>query len=183
MLPYHIQNCSISKFLKKSFFQEFSKKKNFLFFWSRFAVLEINAESTRNLCCIIYFFSQQVLHCEGVNNKSYVCETGHCCGESQCCSYYYEIWCKCVHLHVYYQGHHVSQEFIKAHSHLRMMTKQNFQTFIKLQPYVKCLHHQLKLLIVPIPIEINVFCLWNFAVQDEMKPSLKRFRRTKQYML
>ncbi|XP_051982030.1 WW domain binding protein 1-like b isoform X2 [Xyrauchen texanus] len=34
----------------------------------------------------------EVLHCEGVNNKSYVCETGHCCGESQCCSYYYEIW-------------------------------------------------------------------------------------------
>ncbi|XP_050982684.1 WW domain binding protein 1-like b isoform X1 [Labeo rohita] len=35
---------------------------------------------------------EQVLHCEGVNNKSYVCETGHCCGESQCCSYYYELW-------------------------------------------------------------------------------------------
>ncbi|XP_051560590.1 WW domain binding protein 1-like isoform X2 [Myxocyprinus asiaticus] len=34
----------------------------------------------------------QVLHCEGVNNKSYVCETGHCCGESQCCSSYYELW-------------------------------------------------------------------------------------------
>lgn len=35
---------------------------------------------------------EQVLHCEGVNNKSYVCESGHCCGESQCCSYYYELW-------------------------------------------------------------------------------------------
>uniref|UniRef100_A0A672SI05 WW domain binding protein 1-like b n=1 Tax=Sinocyclocheilus grahami TaxID=75366 RepID=A0A672SI05_SINGR len=65
----------------------------------KFAVLEIIVESTRHLSCILllYFilfvcFPQQVLHCEGVNNKSYVCETGHCCGESQCCSYYYELW-------------------------------------------------------------------------------------------
>ncbi|XP_071246576.1 WW domain binding protein 1-like isoform X2 [Salvelinus alpinus] len=35
---------------------------------------------------------ESVLHCEGMNNKSYVCESGHCCGESQCCSYYYELW-------------------------------------------------------------------------------------------
>ncbi|XP_062304188.1 WW domain binding protein 1-like b isoform X3 [Osmerus eperlanus] len=33
-----------------------------------------------------------LLHCEGVRNQSYVCESGHCCGESQCCSYYYELW-------------------------------------------------------------------------------------------
>ncbi|KAM4751096.1 WW domain binding protein 1-like b isoform 2-T2 [Anableps anableps] len=33
-----------------------------------------------------------VIHCEGVNNQSYFCEYGHCCGESQCCSYYYELW-------------------------------------------------------------------------------------------
>lgn len=37
---------------------------------------------------------QSLLHCEGVNNQSYICESGHCCGESQCCSYYYELWCK-----------------------------------------------------------------------------------------
>lgn len=37
---------------------------------------------------------QSLLHCEGVNNKTYICESGHCCGESQCCSYYYELWCK-----------------------------------------------------------------------------------------
>lgn len=30
----------------------------------------------------------------GVNNQSYICETGHCCGQSQCCNYYYELWCK-----------------------------------------------------------------------------------------
>lgn len=38
--------------------------------------------------------SQSLLHCEGVNNQSYICESGHCCGESQCCSYYYELWCE-----------------------------------------------------------------------------------------
>ncbi|XP_040275409.1 WW domain-binding protein 1 [Bufo bufo] len=31
-------------------------------------------------------------HCPGVNNKSYVCESGHCCGETGCCTYYYELW-------------------------------------------------------------------------------------------
>ncbi|XP_051240321.1 WW domain binding protein 1-like b isoform X3 [Dicentrarchus labrax] len=35
---------------------------------------------------------RSLLHCEGVNNQSYICESGHCCGESQCCSYYYELW-------------------------------------------------------------------------------------------
>lgn len=33
----------------------------------------------------------------GVNNQSYICETGHCCGQSQCCNYYYELWCKSFH--------------------------------------------------------------------------------------
>lgn len=33
--------------------------------------------------------------CPGVNNQPYVCETGHCCGESGCCTYYYELWCEC----------------------------------------------------------------------------------------
>ncbi|XP_033920930.1 WW domain-binding protein 1 [Melopsittacus undulatus] len=31
-------------------------------------------------------------HCPGVNNRPYVCETGHCCGDSGCCTYYYELW-------------------------------------------------------------------------------------------
>uniref|UniRef100_A0AAY4D974 WW domain binding protein 1-like b n=1 Tax=Denticeps clupeoides TaxID=299321 RepID=A0AAY4D974_9TELE len=33
-----------------------------------------------------------VLLCHGVNNQSYICESGHCCGENSCCSYYYELW-------------------------------------------------------------------------------------------
>ncbi|KAJ3614649.1 hypothetical protein NHX12_018220 [Muraenolepis orangiensis] len=33
-----------------------------------------------------------LLQCQGLNNQSYVCESGHCCGESKCCSYYYELW-------------------------------------------------------------------------------------------
>ncbi|XP_013986210.2 WW domain binding protein 1-like [Salmo salar] len=35
---------------------------------------------------------ESLLHCEGLNNQSYVCESGHCCGESRCCSYFYELW-------------------------------------------------------------------------------------------
>ncbi|NP_001180336.1 WW domain binding protein 1 S homeolog [Xenopus laevis] len=30
--------------------------------------------------------------CPGVNSRPYVCETGHCCGENGCCTYYYELW-------------------------------------------------------------------------------------------
>ncbi|XP_075887835.1 uncharacterized protein LOC142891834 isoform X2 [Nelusetta ayraudi] len=32
-------------------------------------------------------------YCPGVNNgPGYLCETGHCCGETDCCTYYYELW-------------------------------------------------------------------------------------------
>ncbi|XP_028273859.1 proline-, glutamic acid- and leucine-rich protein 1 [Parambassis ranga] len=32
-------------------------------------------------------------YCPGVNNTpGYRCETGHCCGETGCCTYYYELW-------------------------------------------------------------------------------------------
>ncbi|EDL94357.1 similar to hypothetical protein FLJ20154, isoform CRA_b [Rattus norvegicus] len=30
--------------------------------------------------------------CVGTNNQSYICDTGHCCGQAQCCSHYYELW-------------------------------------------------------------------------------------------
>uniref|UniRef100_A0A2I4D6F6 Uncharacterized protein LOC106535359 isoform X2 n=2 Tax=Austrofundulus limnaeus TaxID=52670 RepID=A0A2I4D6F6_AUSLI len=31
--------------------------------------------------------------CPGINNKAgYLCETGHCCGATGCCTYYYELW-------------------------------------------------------------------------------------------
>ena len=45
------------------------------------------------LCCSPIFFQSQLV-CLGINNQSYLCEYGHCCGETQCCSYYYELWCK-----------------------------------------------------------------------------------------
>ncbi|KAK5604785.1 hypothetical protein CRENBAI_010900 [Crenichthys baileyi] len=32
------------------------------------------------------------LVCQGVNNQSYICESGHCCGEAECCSNYHEMW-------------------------------------------------------------------------------------------
>ncbi|XP_047208413.1 WW domain binding protein 1-like isoform X2 [Girardinichthys multiradiatus] len=32
------------------------------------------------------------LICQGVNNQSYICELGHCCGEAECCSNYHEMW-------------------------------------------------------------------------------------------
>ena len=31
--------------------------------------------------------------CVGPNNQSYICDTGHCCGQPQHCSYYCELWC------------------------------------------------------------------------------------------
>ncbi|XP_026177967.1 mucin-2-like [Mastacembelus armatus] len=32
-------------------------------------------------------------YCPGTNaNGGYLCETGHCCGETGCCTYYYELW-------------------------------------------------------------------------------------------
>ncbi|XP_074546255.1 WW domain-binding protein 1 [Halichoeres trimaculatus] len=30
--------------------------------------------------------------CFGVNNEQYRCEMGYCCGERECCTYYYELW-------------------------------------------------------------------------------------------
>ncbi|XP_076868117.1 WW domain-binding protein 1 isoform X2 [Brachyhypopomus gauderio] len=30
--------------------------------------------------------------CFGVNNEKYRCEMGYCCGETECCTYYYELW-------------------------------------------------------------------------------------------
>lgn len=30
--------------------------------------------------------------CEGTNNQCYICDTGHFCGQSPCCSYYCELW-------------------------------------------------------------------------------------------
>ncbi|XP_057700396.1 WW domain binding protein 1-like isoform X2 [Corythoichthys intestinalis] len=42
------------------------------------------------------FVSQPVAshkYCPGINsNPGYICETGHCCGETGCCTYYYELW-------------------------------------------------------------------------------------------
>ncbi|XP_027861789.1 WW domain binding protein 1-like a [Xiphophorus couchianus] len=32
------------------------------------------------------------LVCKGVNNQSYICESGHCCGQAECCSNIYELW-------------------------------------------------------------------------------------------
>lgn len=34
-------------------------------------------------------------YCPGAKaSGGYLCETGHCCGEAGCCTYYYELWCK-----------------------------------------------------------------------------------------
>lgn len=29
-----------------------------------------------------------------MNTQPYLCESGHCCGETGCCTYYYELWCE-----------------------------------------------------------------------------------------
>ncbi|KAM9212011.1 WW domain-binding protein 1 isoform 3-T3 [Dugong dugon] len=51
---------------------------------------------TRALDAILYHPQQSHLLrelCPGVNNQPYLCESGHCCGETGCCTYYYELWC------------------------------------------------------------------------------------------
>ncbi|EDK99062.1 WW domain-binding protein 1 isoform 1 [Mus musculus] len=50
---------------------------------------------TRALDTILYHPQQSHLLrelCPGVNTQPYLCETGHCCGETGCCTYYYELW-------------------------------------------------------------------------------------------
>nr|XP_045009252.1 WW domain-binding protein 1 isoform X1 [Jaculus jaculus] len=50
---------------------------------------------TRALDTILYHPQQSHLLrelCPGVNNQPYLCESGHCCGETGCCTYYYELW-------------------------------------------------------------------------------------------
>nr|XP_019605888.1 PREDICTED: WW domain-binding protein 1 isoform X2 [Rhinolophus sinicus] len=50
---------------------------------------------TRGLDAILYHPQQSHLLrelCPGVNNQPYLCESGHCCGETGCCTYYYELW-------------------------------------------------------------------------------------------
>ncbi|XP_066553578.1 WW domain-binding protein 1 [Amia ocellicauda] len=39
-------------------------------------------------CCL----AQAKEFCFGVNNEQYRCEMGYCCGETECCTYYYELW-------------------------------------------------------------------------------------------
>uniref|UniRef100_A0A3Q0SUW7 Uncharacterized protein n=1 Tax=Amphilophus citrinellus TaxID=61819 RepID=A0A3Q0SUW7_AMPCI len=44
-------------------------------------------------CALKYPQEDKELYCPGVNNSpGYLCETGHCCGETGCCTYYYELW-------------------------------------------------------------------------------------------
>ncbi|XP_048455310.1 WW domain-binding protein 1-like [Rhincodon typus] len=38
------------------------------------------------------FVQQARALCPGINNQRYWCETGHCCGETGCCTYFYELW-------------------------------------------------------------------------------------------
>uniref|UniRef100_A0A5F9C956 WW domain binding protein 1 n=1 Tax=Oryctolagus cuniculus TaxID=9986 RepID=A0A5F9C956_RABIT len=50
---------------------------------------------TRALDAILYHPQHSHLLrelCPGVNNQPYLCESGHCCGETGCCTYYYELW-------------------------------------------------------------------------------------------
>ncbi|XP_013859134.1 WW domain-binding protein 1 [Austrofundulus limnaeus] len=44
------------------------------------------------LLCTGTCFVQGKEFCFGVNNEQYRCEMGYCCGETECCTYYYELW-------------------------------------------------------------------------------------------
>lgn len=43
---------------------------------------------------MLVFVWQGKEFCFGVNNEQYRCEMGYCCGETECCTYYYELWCE-----------------------------------------------------------------------------------------
>ncbi|KAK2922174.1 WW domain binding protein 1-like a [Channa argus] len=55
-------------------------------------MVSINLDAERENSAMATKVAEERLVCQGVNNQSYICETGHCCGETQCCSYYYELW-------------------------------------------------------------------------------------------
>uniref|UniRef100_A0A3Q3CFB2 WW domain binding protein 1 n=1 Tax=Haplochromis burtoni TaxID=8153 RepID=A0A3Q3CFB2_HAPBU len=44
------------------------------------------------LLCTGTYLVQGKEFCFGVNNEQYRCEMGYCCGETECCTYYYELW-------------------------------------------------------------------------------------------
>ncbi|XP_023674472.2 WW domain-binding protein 1 isoform X1 [Paramormyrops kingsleyae] len=44
------------------------------------------------LLCTGTYLVQGKEFCFGVNNEQYRCEMGYCCGETHCCTYYYELW-------------------------------------------------------------------------------------------
>uniref|UniRef100_H3BY11 WW domain binding protein 1 n=1 Tax=Tetraodon nigroviridis TaxID=99883 RepID=H3BY11_TETNG len=42
--------------------------------------------------CAVASLVQGKDFCFGLNNEQYRCEMGYCCGETECCTYYYELW-------------------------------------------------------------------------------------------
>ncbi|CAM4533527.1 unnamed protein product [Leuciscus chuanchicus] len=48
--------------------------------------------SAVGLLCAAACLVQGKEFCFGVNNEQYRCEMGYCCGETECCTYYYELW-------------------------------------------------------------------------------------------
>ncbi|KAM9440403.1 WW domain-binding protein 1 [Clarias gariepinus] len=48
--------------------------------------------SVVGLLCTGTCLAQGKEFCFGVNNEKYRCEMGYCCGETECCTYYYELW-------------------------------------------------------------------------------------------
>ncbi|KAJ8414093.1 hypothetical protein AAFF_G00066910 [Aldrovandia affinis] len=52
-------------------------------------------KALRPIFCLLYTGTclvQGKEFCFGVNNEQYRCEMGYCCGETECCTYYYELW-------------------------------------------------------------------------------------------
>lgn len=43
---------------------------------------------------VLFYVFQGKDFCFGLNNEQYRCDMGYCCGETECCTYYYELWCK-----------------------------------------------------------------------------------------
>jgi len=81
------------------------QRMNLCLYWARRMQLFSVFCQTPNLVCVCVCVSlnacvclQGKEFCFGVNNEQYRCEMGYCCGETECCTYYYELWCE-LHKH------------------------------------------------------------------------------------
>ena len=94
-----------------------------------------------------------------MNNEQYRCEMGYCCGETECCTYYYELWCRFLS-----QLFWSLAQLLHPHSRLKhwILVLSVVNTFV----FVLLDMLQLKCEIIPHPILIYESILKSTLVSD-----------------